>query len=106
MSKKHNKRIALEEKPIARIKTDRDKTTKKRLQQTLLKLETQKARKSTPATGELKKSRRFKPGTVAPREAWCYQKSTKYLARRLFCECAHSFKVELRFEKAAMNCLQ
>ena len=34
------------------------------------------AKKTAPATGGLKKSRRFRPGTVALREIRKYQKST------------------------------
>ena len=74
-------------------------------------LQTKVARKTAPATGGLKKPHRFKPGTVALREVRRYQKSTECLTRRLpfqrlVRECAHGFKAELRFERAAMLCLQ
>ena len=39
-------------------------------------LATKAARKSAPATGGVKKTHRFRPGTVALREIRRYQKST------------------------------
>lgn len=41
------------------------------------------SKKSAPATGGVKKSHRYKPGTVALREIRKYQKSTELLLRKL-----------------------
>merc|ERR1711997_1126273 len=46
-------------------------------------LATKAARKSAPATGGVKKTHRFRPGTVALREIRRYQKSTELLMRKL-----------------------
>eukprot|EP00798_Chlamydomonas_sp_ICE-L_P015441 gene15441-biopygen24490 len=46
-------------------------------------LATKAARKSAPATGGVKKSHRYRPGTVALREIRKYQKSTELLIRKL-----------------------
>ena len=46
-------------------------------------LATKAARKTAPATGGVKKTHRFKPGTVALREIRKYQKSTDLLIRKL-----------------------
>ena len=74
-------------------------------------LTTKVARKTAPATGGLKKPHRFKPGTVALREVRRYQKSTEVLTRklpfqRMVREYAHGIRPDLRFERAAMICLQ
>ncbi|KAG7170316.1 histone H3-like 7, partial [Homarus americanus] len=45
-------------------------------------LATKAARKSIPATGGVKKSHRYRPGTVALREIRRYQKSTELLIRK------------------------
>lgn len=77
------------------------------------------ARKLTP--GELgsgtvpgtvmRKTHRFRPGTVALREIRRYQKSTELLIRklpfqRLVREIAQEFKMELRFQSTAIAALQ
>ena len=74
-------------------------------------LATKQAKKATPATGGVKKSRRFHPGTVALREIRRYQKSTALLLRkapfsRLVREVSQDFKSDLRFQTAAILCLQ
>src|SRR5436190_24140098 len=46
-------------------------------------LATKAARKSAPATGGVKKPRRYRPGTVALREIRRYQRSTELLIRKL-----------------------
>eukprot|EP01009_Symbiontida_sp_KSa7_P007121 NODE_3744_length_381_cov_1472.653614_g3175_i0.p3 GENE.NODE_3744_length_381_cov_1472.653614_g3175_i0~~NODE_3744_length_381_cov_1472.653614_g3175_i0.p3 ORF type:complete len:113 (-),score=38.25 NODE_3744_length_381_cov_1472.653614_g3175_i0:42-356(-) len=63
------------------------------------------------ATGGVKKSRRFRAGTVALREIRRYQKSTALLIRkapfsRLVREVSQDFKSDLRFQTAALLCLQ
>jgi histone H3/H4 len=70
-----------------------------------------KARKSTPATGGVKKPHRYRPGTVALREIRRYQKSTELLIRklpfqRLVREIAQDFKTDLRFQSSAIGALQ
>src|SRR5438045_9238466 len=70
-----------------------------------------KARKSTPATGGVKKPHRYRPGTVALREIRRYQKSTELLIRklpfqRLVREIAQDFKSDLRFQSSAIGALQ
>ena len=74
-------------------------------------LATKAARKSAPAKGGVKKPHRFRPGTVALREIRKYQKSTDLLIRRLpfqrlVREIAQDEKKELRFQSAALMCLQ
>ncbi len=74
-------------------------------------LATKAARKSAPATGGVKKSHRFRPGTVALREIRRYQKSTELLCRklpfqRLIREIAGDIKNDLRFQATAIIALQ
>ncbi len=74
-------------------------------------LATKAARKSAPATGGVKKSHRFRPGTVALREIRRYQKSTELLVRklpfqRLVREIAGEIKNDLRFQATAIVALQ
>ena len=58
-----------------------------------------------------KKGHRYKPGTVALREIWRYQKSTELLIRKLpfqhlVREIAQDFKTDLRFQSLAVMALQ
>ncbi|KAM0861351.1 hypothetical protein ACQ4PT_045945 [Festuca glaucescens] len=68
-------------------------------------------RKTAPATGGVKKPRRYRPGTVALREIRKYQKGTELLIRklpfqRLVWEIAQVFKIDLRFQSHAVLALQ
>jgi len=70
-----------------------------------------KAFKKGVASGNPKKSHRFKPGTVALREIRRYQKSTELLIRKLpfqrvVREVAQEFKSDLRFQTSAILALQ
>eukprot|EP00916_Digyalum_oweni_P004717 GHVL01008354.1.p1 GENE.GHVL01008354.1~~GHVL01008354.1.p1 ORF type:complete len:139 (+),score=28.31 GHVL01008354.1:75-491(+) len=61
--------------------------------------------------GGIKKTHRFRPGTVALREIRRYQKSTELLIRklpfqRLVREIAQDIKSELRFQSSAVGALQ
>ncbi|BFZ19915.1 hypothetical protein BsWGS_22954 [Bradybaena similaris] len=74
-------------------------------------LATKEARKSAPATGDVKKPHRYRPGTVALREIRRYQKSTELLIRklpfqRLVREIAQDFKTDLRFQSSAVMALK
>ena len=74
-------------------------------------LATKAARKLAPVEGGVKKTRRFRPGTVALREIRRYQKSTDLLIRklpfqRLVREIAQDFKSDLRFQGSAVLGLQ
>ena len=74
-------------------------------------LVTKAARKSAPATGGVKKSHRYRPGTVALREIRRYQKSTELLIRKLpfqglVREIALDFKTDLRFQSTVVMALQ
>ncbi|XP_050871282.1 histone H3.2 [Lathyrus oleraceus] len=74
-------------------------------------LATKAARKSSPATGGVKKPHRFRPGTVALREIRKYQKSTELLIRklpfqRLVREITQDFKTDLRFQSSVVSALQ
>merc|ERR1712083_247566 len=74
-------------------------------------LATKAARKSAPATGGVKKTHRYRPGTVALWEIRRYQKSTELLLRklpfqRLVREIAQDFKTDLRFQSSAVMALQ
>ena len=70
------------------------------------------ARKSAPtSSGDVKRPRRFRAGTVALREIRRYQKSTELLIRRqpfqrLVREVASDFKSDLRFQASAVAALQ
>merc|ERR1711976_692110 len=66
-------------------------------------LVTKVARKSIPVGEDVKKTHRYKPGTVALREIRRYQKSTELLIRklpfqRLVREIAQDYKSDLRFQ--------
>nr|XP_043607780.1 histone H3.3-like [Erigeron canadensis] len=68
-------------------------------------------KKTIPATGGVKKPRRYRPGTVALREIRKYQKNTELLIRklpfqRLVREIAQNFKSDLRFQSHAVLALQ
>ena len=70
----------------------------------------QPAKKSTTQKG-IKKTHRYKPGTVALREIKKYQKSTELLIRklpfqRLVREVAQNYMVDLRFQSSAVAALQ
>ena len=84
-------------------------------------LATKAARKSAPSVGKgskksgnaggVKKSHRYRPGTVALREIRRYQKSTDLLIRRqpfqrLVREIAQDFKQSCRFQSLALLALQ
>ena len=63
------------------------------------------------AAGGVKKTRRFRPGTVALRDIRKYQKSFALLIQklpfqRLVCEVAQDYKAELFFQIAAVHALQ
>ena len=69
------------------------------------------ARKATPAAEGAKKSRRYRPGTVALREIRKYQKSTDLLIKkapfqRLVREVAQDYKADLRFQSSAVMAMQ
>jgi histone H3 len=69
------------------------------------------ARKATPAREGAKKSRRYRPGTVALREIRRYQKSTDLLIKkapfqRLVREVAQDYKADLRFQSSAVMAMQ
>ena len=66
---------------------------------------------SKPPSWQLKKKRRFRPGTVALREIHQYQKSTKLLIRRtpfqwVIYEIMRGIRNDLRIQAAAVWCLQ
>ena len=68
-----------------------------------------KARKAAPDGA--KKSKRYRPGTVAMREIRRYQKTTDLLIKkapfqRLVREVAQDFKTDLRFQSSAVMALQ
>jgi len=69
------------------------------------------AKKTATPSGGIKKSHRFRPGTVALREIRKFQKSTELLIRklpfqRLVREIASEFKNDLRFQSSAVLALQ
>uniref|UniRef100_A0A7S3II07 Core Histone H2A/H2B/H3 domain-containing protein n=1 Tax=Strombidium inclinatum TaxID=197538 RepID=A0A7S3II07_9SPIT len=62
-------------------------------------------------TGGIKRTHRFRPGTVALRDIRRYQKSTELLIRklpfqRLVREIANDYKTDLRFQSSAVLALQ
>eukprot|EP00930_Biecheleria_cincta_P003449 TRINITY_DN10437_c0_g1_i2.p1 TRINITY_DN10437_c0_g1~~TRINITY_DN10437_c0_g1_i2.p1 ORF type:complete len:137 (+),score=28.31 TRINITY_DN10437_c0_g1_i2:165-575(+) len=69
------------------------------------------ARKQNPVVGTMKKTHRYRPGTVALREIRKYQKSTELLLRklpfqRLVREIAQDVKTDLKFQSQAVLALQ
>ena len=69
------------------------------------------ARKTTPIEMNIKRPRRFRPGTIALREIRKFQKSTDLLIRklpfqRLVREIALTYKSDLRFQTQAILALQ
>ena len=74
-------------------------------------LATKAARKSSPATGGVRKPHRYRPGTVALREIKRFQKSVVPLISRapfgrLLREVMNEFKTELRLQQNALSALQ
>ena len=70
-----------------------------------------RTKQSVPATGGVKKPRRYRPGTRALKEIRKYQKSTELLIhqlpfRRLVCEIAQDFKLDCRFASDALLVIQ
>ena len=64
-----------------------------------------------PPPCQMQKRRRFRPGTVALREIWHYQKSTDLLIRRapfqrVVYEIVKSFRNDLRIQAVAIKGLQ
>ena len=64
-----------------------------------------------PPPCQMQKKRRFRPGTVALREIWQYQKSTDLLIRRapfqrVVYEIVRSFRNDLRIQAVAIKGLQ
>ena len=64
-----------------------------------------------PPSCQMQKKRRFRPGTVALREIWQYQKSTELLIRRapfqrVIYEIMWGFRNDLRIQAAAIKGLQ
>ena len=69
------------------------------------------ARKTTPPIMNIKRPRRYRPGTIALREIRKFQKTTDLLIRklpfqRLVREIATEFKSDLRFQTQAILALQ
>mgnify|MGYP002633366351 CR=1 FL=1 len=67
--------------------------------------------RAAPCYGGVKKPHRYRPGTVALREIRKYQKSTELLIRKvpfqkLVREIAQDYKMDLRFQSAAILALQ
>lgn len=93
-------------------RTGGTKPPSKKEQKQLKKYAGKVPRNTTAAgSGGIKKTHRFKPGTVALREIRRYQKSSEMLIRklpfqRLVREIAIDFKTDLRFQAAAVEALQ
>ena len=69
------------------------------------------AKKSVSKTGGIKKTHRFRPGTVVARQIKKYQRSTELLIRklpfqRLVKDIAHKLRPETRFQSSAVLALQ
>lgn len=74
-------------------------------------LATKAARKSAPVMGQIKKPRRWRPGTRALQEIRKYQKSTDLLIRklpfqRLVREISQELRADLRWQTPAIMALQ
>ena len=64
-----------------------------------------------PPPRQMQKMRRFRPGTIALREIWQYQKSTDLLIRRapfqrVIYEIMRGFRNDLRIQEVAIKGLQ
>ena len=96
---------------MARTKTTARKSSAG-LKKPRKQLETKTAKKTaTPIQMGIKKTHRFRPGTVAAREIRKYQKSTELLIRklpfqRLIKSVAHETKNDARFQSSAVLALQ
>ncbi|GAA32056.1 histone H3.2, partial [Clonorchis sinensis] len=71
-------------------------------------LATNAARKSVPATGGIKKPRRYRPGTITLHELCRYQNRTEVSIRklppqRLVREVTQDFKTNLRFRSSVVS---
>lgn len=76
-----------------------------------LKKQTTANKAASIKNGGLKRTRRFRPGTVALREIRRYQNSTELLIRklpfqRLVREITQDYHVGMRYQRSAMNALQ
>lgn len=94
---------------MARTKETARKSDKPR--KSLGSKKSSKKAKKSGGEGGVKKSRRFRPGTVALREIRKYQKDTSLLLRkapfqRLVRELASAHKEQLRFQASAIAALQ
>jgi histone H3 len=74
-------------------------------------LKAKAARKHGSVSGGVKKTHRYRPGTVALREIRRFQKSTDLLIRklpfqRLLREVAQNFRTDVRFQSTAILALQ
>ena len=74
-------------------------------------LPTKQLKKKPTFAGAIKKPHKFCPGTVALRQIWKYQKSTKLLCKklcvaRLVREVAQDFKMDLHFQATALLAIQ
>ena len=106
------KTIQADKKPRLNItaKVPRKSVTRKELDDAIAAGGKKPRNNKVPATGGVKRPRRYRPGTVALREIRCYQMSTELLIRklpiaRLIREIAQDFKTELRFQKDAIAAL-
>ncbi|KAK5584508.1 hypothetical protein RB653_006120 [Dictyostelium firmibasis] len=96
---------------MARTKQTARKSTGAKVPRKHLGNKSSHSNKSFPSTQGLKKTHRFRPGTVALREIRRYQKSSELLIKklpfqRLVREIAQEFKTDLRFQAAAIQALQ
>ncbi|EGC28934.1 histone H3 [Dictyostelium purpureum] len=97
---------------MARTKQTARKSTGAKVPRKQLGNKSSHSQKSFPSGGAgLKKTHRYRPGTVALREIRKYQKSADLLIKklpfqRLVREIAQEFKTDLRFQAAAIQALQ
>ena len=93
---------------MARTKQTARKSTGGKAPRT--QLATKAARKIGLSKGGVKKSRRYRPGTVALREIRRYQKSTDLLINkapfaRLVKEIAQNYKTDIKWQSTSILCL-
>lgn len=96
---------------MARVKSQAKSTSERSAVRAQIANKQQKARKIQPSVSVIKKSHRFRPGTVALREIKKYQQQTKVFIpklafQRVVREIAQAFMHDIRFQRESIDALQ
>ena len=109
--KKQNELLKKEEKRKIREQKQKEQEERRKKKEQEKEAKKKEKENKTPATTNVKKPHRYRPGTVALREIRKYQKSVELLIKkhpfqRLVREIANDFKTDLRFQESAILALQ